>query len=105
MTGQSLFPDEYPTEPSPPRRLGRTCCADETAHPIHDPRLWHIVHVLGHTRIPFSVGTVAAMAEVDDSEANAAVHDAVDIEWLRPAPAEAFQTDPIPLWFGRLPKR
>jgi hypothetical protein len=105
VSGQSLFPDEYPTGPPPFRRAHRMCCAEEHAHPTHDARLWHFAHVLGHTRIPFSASTMAAMADVELDEAYAAILDAVDVGWLRQTPPEVYESGPIQTWFGCLAKR
>lgn len=106
MSGQSLFPDDYPDEPDmAPRRRTTKCCNREVPLEGVVPHLAHVVHILGHTRTAFSLSTAAAIAEASDDDTEVAINAAVELGWLAPVPPESYLIDPLPGWFGRLPKR
>lgn len=81
MTGQSLFPDEYPV-PEPKTGHGLPCCVDLTYPPDLPVRVWEFVHALGHSRVPFTAGGLALGAQAVVPDAQKAIALAEQAGWL-----------------------
>jgi hypothetical protein len=109
----TLFPDDYPPTGPPAadsdRDQPRACCDPWAEHcQQEEPALvWEIVHGLGHSRVPFTAGTVAELADVTPHHARWVINTAVGSGWVAPVPPEHYmdQRQPTGLWRGLLPRR
>lgn len=96
----SLFPDAYPPKPRPEGRR-QTCCEMD----VPDDEPWKLMHVLGHSRVPFSVAQVAEWCGLPIPGIRRIVNRAVAAEWIVRVYPEAYMTAPPDLYVGRLTKR
>lgn len=96
----SLWPDEYPLKP-PPVLRSTSCCAEEV--PGEAP--WGMVHVLGHSRVPFTPTSVAKASGVDLPRVRRVIARAVEQGWIGPVIAETYETNPPENYIGHLRKR
>jgi len=105
MSGQSLFPDDYPPKQVVPK-VKRTCCEDITDPPGDvDGFTWRMTHAFGHTRSTVGVNTLSELAGSTPKVAQAALVEAEEIGWLRRVVPEAYEKNPPALWLGRLSQR
>lgn len=93
------FFDEYPP---PSVRLRTDNCCD---HLGEHERIDQFLHVLGHSRIPFSVAQLAAITGVDSVDALGAISEALRHQWIGVVEAEEYMDKPTGLYVGRLVKR
>lgn len=96
----SLFPDRYPAKPTPVVRRMSCCDADV---PTDEP--WSTIHVLAHSRVPFSDHRVVEMTGVGLAKVRAVLQETEKQGWIGPLIPEAYMTKPPDLWVGHLPKR
>jgi hypothetical protein len=104
----SLF-EEYPPLPRKAPKLQRDDCCDAWASFIEgggDVRdlACNFLHRRGHRTMPFSVETLAEVAEIDITSAEGAIEWAVELGWIAPIQPEYYQRVADRLWTGRLPK-
>lgn len=105
MTGQSLFPDDYPVvEPRGTRNP--PCCTGLVTPDDMPPRLWEFVHALGHSRTPFTVHTLALATQTTNGDALTAARLAEQAGWIDRILAEKWETaKPGFRWVGCLLRR
>lgn len=93
----ALF-DEYANDP----RERRSNCCDMLAGM---PRLDQFLHVLGHSRVPFALETLVAIAEVPPAHVTAGIAKAIDAGWIGVVEPEEYMDEPTGLYVGQLNKR
>lgn len=95
-----MWPEEYPPKPAPVLR-NTSCCEMEV--PGHLP--WGMVHVLAHSRIPFSAESVAQRTGVPVERVRDVLAQAEQEGWIGPMLAESYMAATPAVYVGHLPKR
>lgn len=105
MSGQSLFPEEFPVVE--PRSMQRApCCTGLSAPDELPPRVWEFVHALGHSRVPFTVHTLALATQTTHGDALTAIRRAEEAGWVDRILPEKWETaKPGFRWVGCLLRR
>lgn len=106
MTGQSLFPDDYPFI-EPRSSMQRPPCCTELVAPDDLPaRVWEFVHALGHSRVPFTVATLALGAQATHGDALTAARRAEEAGWIDRTHPEKWEIARSGIrWVGALQRR
>ena len=95
----SLF-DDYPDRHLPTR--AGACCDGLGRLPLLD----QFLHVLGHSRVPFSIAQLSMIAPVTDNhEMGDAIDRAVNAGWVGHVEPEDYMSEPPDLYVGRLARR
>lgn len=105
MSGQSLFPDEYPAPEPRTMALRPPCCVDLTYPPDLPVRLWEFVHALGHSRVPFTAARLALGAQATVPDSLKAAKAAEQLGWLDRTHPEKWEHTGALRWVGCLPRR
>lgn len=103
MTEPSLFGD-YPN-PTAPAPSPPTCGCDLDAPLTVAPRVWAMLHTLGHSRIPFTITTFQGVAACTQPEAHRALEEGRQRGWVCTVWPEPYMTVPLEQWVGCLSKR
>jgi hypothetical protein len=94
----TLFDDEWDR---PLRDRLENCC-----HQLADlDRVDQFVHVLGHSRVPFSPRQLAALADKPIADIYAALTRGVINRWVDVVEPEEYMTEPTGLYIGLLVRR
>lgn len=91
--------DDYPNEG--PRERAATCCDGL----VKLSRLDQFIHVLGHSRVPFSVGMLAELTGNTRFQVRAALAKAVDAREVGVVEPEQYMDKAPDLYVGQLAKR
>lgn len=94
----TLF-DDYPPH-QPIRRTG-PCCEGQHGAPIVE----QFLHVLAHSRVPFSAQALAELAGLTDHMAAAEIDVAIEAGHVGPVEPEDYMEAPTGLYVGRLARR
>lgn len=105
MSGQSLFPDEYPAPEPRTLAMRPPCCVDLTYPDDLPVRLWEFVHALGHSRVPFTASALALGAQATGPDAIKAAKAAERLGWLDRTHPEKWEHTGALRWVGCLPRR
>jgi hypothetical protein len=95
----AAFFDDYPE--FEPKERQPTCCDDLAGM----PRLDQFIHVLAHSRVPFTVEAVADLAGSGCASAIAGLSKAIADGHIAVVQPEEHMADPTGLYIGRLVKR
>lgn len=99
---RSLF-SQYPDAPTPPPKLS---CCQQLVPPAGVPkRVWDFTHRLCHSRVPFTLIGFAAAVECTDRQAQIAIRNAGQRQWLHLVWPETYMVDPPDQWIGSLARR
>lgn len=93
------FFDEYPAYP--PRAPATSCC-DQLSEL---DRVEQFLHVLGHSRVPFSTAQIAALSDMEIVEVRGAISAALRRQWIAEVEPESYMNGPTGLYVGLLAKR
>lgn len=94
----NLF-DDHPQDDVGQRRT--TCCDDLAGM----PRLDQFIHVLGHSRVPFTPLMLAALTDQAAAHVIAGIAKAIDIGWIGVVEPEEYMQEATGLYVGQLSKR
>jgi hypothetical protein len=91
---------QLPIEPAPePLPMADYCCEQWWSFPSGSKTwAWHVMHRLSHSRVPFSVATVATLAQETTERARELIADAITFAWIEGTPGGK----PSPIYVGVL---
>lgn len=85
----------------PPRSRVDTCCD----HLSELDRVDQFVHILGHSRIPFSPAQLSALTDNEIDVVTTAIDHAIERQWIAEVEPEDYMDEPPGLYVGRLVRR
>jgi hypothetical protein len=110
-SSQGAMFEDYPYKPKRTKPKPECCdrweafVADRAERKLGVHLVWRVVHRYAHSRLPFSLATLATAAHTTEANAGRVVEGAVDAEWIARVQPEWDGQLPAPVWFGRLERR
>lgn len=98
----SLF-ETYPAPEGSGRRP--TCCDRLVMRADVDDLLWQYLHEMAHSRVPFTIAVLVALAGSDERYGTVAIAAAIEEGWVAEVEPEGYMTEPTGLYVGRLARK